>query len=150
MGSSEAEKAWAVSHGASKGSVSDEAPQHSVTLRSFALGKYDVTRAEYAVFVRETRHSAGDGCLIYDGSHMDNSVWPKQAGASWQKPGFDQTDRDPVVCVSWPDAKAYVAWLNGKVRRADAAAGDGPYRLPSESEWEYAARAGRRDALLVG
>lgn len=150
MGSSAAEKSWAVSHGASKGSVADEAPQHSVTLRSFALGKYDVTRREYAVFSTETGYSAGGGCRVYDGSHMDNSFWPKQADRSWQSPGFDQSGRDPVVCVSWPDARAYVSWLNRKVGHAGAAASVGPYRLPSESEWEYAARAGRASRFWWG
>src|SRR5438874_8316607 len=48
MGSSEQEKTWAATHGANAESVADESPQHSVSLRSFALGKYDVTRAEYA------------------------------------------------------------------------------------------------------
>src|SRR6266436_7374091 len=124
MGSSESEKTWAASHGASPGSVSDESPQHSVSLRSFALGKYDVTRGEYAAFVRETGHSAGDGCGI------DGFEWKKLADKSWQNPGYNQTDRDPVVCVSWRDAKSYVAWLNGKVQQKSSASGDGPYRLP--------------------
>lgn len=137
MGSSASEKSWAASHGASMGSVADEAPQHDVSLRSFALGKYDVTRGEYAAFVRETSHPAGDGC---NESSMPKSI--KRAAASWQNPGFRQTDRDPVVCVSWDDARAYVSWLNGKVRRQVTTPGDGPYRLPGESEWEYAARAG--------
>jgi formylglycine-generating enzyme required for sulfatase activity len=130
MGSSATEKAFAVSQGATPGSVADEAPQHRVALRSFALGKYDVTRGEYAAFVRETGYAGGDGCF-----ESGNPNSPKRAGASWRDPGFSQTDRDPVVCVSWRDARAYVAWLNGKV-------GGSLYRLPSESEWEYAARAG--------
>src|SRR5437016_13546398 len=62
MGSSAEEKSWAASHGGSLGSVADEAPQHPVTLASFALGKYDVTRGEYAAFVRAAGSSAGDGC----------------------------------------------------------------------------------------
>jgi len=44
------------------GSVSDEAPQHQVSLPTFALGKYDVTRGEYAAIARETGYPAGDGC----------------------------------------------------------------------------------------
>jgi formylglycine-generating enzyme required for sulfatase activity len=136
MGSSASEKSWAASHGGNLKAVADESPQRVVSLRSFALGKYDVTRGEYAAFVREIGYPAGDGC------GRDSFKWNKQAGVSWQNPGFTQTERDPVVCVSWQDARAYVAWLNGKVRRPVSTSGDGPYRLPSESEWEYAARAG--------
>jgi formylglycine-generating enzyme required for sulfatase activity len=150
MGSSEADKDWAVSHGASKGSVSDESPRHSVTLRSYALGKYDVTRGEYAAFVRETGRTDGDGCYVFDGSHWNNSVWPKPRGTSWRNPGFSQTDREPVVCVTWDDALAYMSWLNGEARPRGSAAGSGPYRLPSESEWEYAARAGRATRFWWG
>jgi formylglycine-generating enzyme required for sulfatase activity len=136
MGSPESEKVWATKHGASPQSVSDEAPQHRVTLPTFALGKYDVTRAEYAVFIRETRHPLGDGC------GKDSFKWNKQADLNWQSPGFDQTDRDPVVCISWHDARAYISWLNNRVRGQLSKAADGSYRLPSEAEWEYVARAG--------
>jgi len=137
MGSSDSEKTWAASHGASPESVSDESPQHNVSLRPFALGKYDVTRGEYAAFVRETGYPAGDGCFE---SSMPKSS--KRARASWQNPGFGQTERDPVTCVSWQDARAYTSWLNDKLRRPGSTSADGAYRLPSESEWEYAARAG--------
>jgi formylglycine-generating enzyme required for sulfatase activity len=131
MGSSAEDRAWASTHGASPGSVADEAPQHNVALQSFALGKYDITRGEYAAFVQETGHPAGDGC------GPDPYKWDKSPGVSWQNPGFPQTDRDPVVCVSWQDAQAYIAWLNRKANR-----NGGAYRLPTESEWEYASRAG--------
>jgi formylglycine-generating enzyme required for sulfatase activity len=137
MGSSALEKSWAASHGANMESVADEAPQHNVSLRSFALEKYDVTRAEYAVFVRETGYRAGEGC--YDSSFPKSN---KRPDGTWQNPGFAQTDRDPVTCVNWDDARAYIAWLNGKVGRSGSTSVDGSYRLPSESEWEYAARAG--------
>ncbi len=129
MGSPAAEKEWAATHGGTRGSVADEAPQHDVSLPSFALGKYDVTRDEYAAFVRETGHPAGDGC------GADSFKWNKDRDRSWEKPGIPQSGRDPVICVSWDDAHAYVAWLNRKV-------GKTAYRLPSESEWEYAARGG--------
>jgi formylglycine-generating enzyme required for sulfatase activity len=136
MGSSSAEKSWAASQVGSAEGVADESPQHRVSLPSFAMSKYDVTRGQYAAFVRETGYSDGDGCGI------DGFEWQKQPDKGWQNPGFSQTDHDPVVCVSWQDAKTYIAWLNGKVRQKSSASGNGPYRLPSESEWEYAARAG--------
>jgi len=136
MGSSSSEQLWAASHGATAEAVADESPQHSVSLRSFALGKFDVTRGEYAAFVQATGYSAGDGC------GRNGEKWIKQAGVSWRNPGLKQTARDPVVCVSWQDAQAYVSWLNGKVRRGVSTSDIGPYRLPSEAEWEYAARAG--------
>jgi hypothetical protein len=62
--------------------------------------------------------------------------------ASWRSPGFAQTGRDPVVGVSWLDAKAYTAWLGRKTGR--------PYRLLSEAEWEYAARGGTNTPFWTG
>jgi formylglycine-generating enzyme required for sulfatase activity len=120
MGSSAAEKSWAASQVGNAEDVADESPQHDILLPSFAMGKYDVTRGEYAAFVRDTGHSDGDGC------GRDSFKWKKQADMSWRNPGFSQTDRDPVVCVSWQDAKAYIAWLNGKVRQPSAASASGP------------------------
>jgi formylglycine-generating enzyme required for sulfatase activity len=140
MGSSDAEKAWAASHGGSAQAVSDEAPQHEVTLPAFALGRYDVTRGEYAAFVRATGRPSGDGC----GRGRAIFKWEKDPKLTWKEPGFAQTERDPAVCVSWDDAQAYVAWLNKKTGRA------GAYHLPSESEWEYAARAGTTTKFYWG
>jgi formylglycine-generating enzyme required for sulfatase activity len=153
MGSSDSEKDWAARRGFDTGfgdqpsahklslqefasAVADEAPQHNVALRSFALGKYDVTRREYATFVSETGYRSDDGC--FDNGNPNS---PKRAHASWKNPGFKQTDSDPVICVSWDDAQAYVFWLNRKLPRSGSSSGDAPYRLPTESEWEYAARA---------
>ena len=117
MGSSAEEKSWAASHGGSMGAVADEAPQHQVSLTSFALGEYDVTRGEYAAFVRETGYAAGDGC----GSGGAIFKWEKDPKLTWENPGYAQTDRDPVVCVNWKDARAYIAWLNRKAHRGRAA-----------------------------
>lgn len=126
--------------------MASEHPQHPVSIeRSFALGKYPVTRGEFAAFVRESGHSTEGGCTLW----IDHA-YPVRPEAGWQNPGCTQTDRDPVVCVSWQDARAYIAWLNGKAHGRMPADGDGPYRLPSEAEWEYAARAGTRTARWWG
>lgn len=106
-----------------------EGPVHKVTIRSFALGKYDVTRAEWERFVADTDRAVEGGC-----SWATDSGPKPDPAASWRNLNFQQDDMHPVVCVSWRDAQDYVAWLSRKT-------GHG-YRLPSEAEWEYAARGG--------
>jgi sulfatase modifying factor 1 len=108
----------------------DEKPVHRVKLPRFAAGKYEVTRGEFAAFVAATGHQPVRGCIT-DRAHTGR--WGFDAAATWQDPGFPQSDRNPVVCVAWADAAAYAAWLAQKTGK--------PYRLLSESEWEYAARA---------
>jgi formylglycine-generating enzyme required for sulfatase activity len=57
----------------------------------------------------------------------------------------------PAVCLDWKDAEAFIAWLNGRARAARPELGNrNPYRLPSEAEWEYAARAGANTARWWG
>lgn len=116
-----------------------EGPQRQVKVDSFAIGETEVTRGQYAIFVKETRRQPpAQGCFKFG---FNNTVFSSEVSekdmdpkASWRNPGFEQTDEHPVTCVSWQDAKDYAAWLAHKTSQA--------YRLPSEAEWEYATRAG--------
>jgi formylglycine-generating enzyme required for sulfatase activity len=117
-----------------------ERPLHRVTIpRPFAVGKFEVTRGEFDAFVRTTRHDTSGGCWVWNAAE---GKWANQASKSWRDPGYRQTDRDPVVCVSWDDAKAYVAWLSRKAEKS--------YRLLTEAEWEYATRAGTTTVRFWG
>ena len=108
----------------------DEGPRRRVTISEpFAVGKFEVTRREFARFVEATGHRAGETCW----RRVGGAGWEEGPGYGWRNPGFGQTENDPVVCVNWHDAKAYVLWLSGRTGKR--------YRLLSEAEWEYAARA---------
>lgn len=106
-------------------------PQHEVIIdRNFAVGKYEVTYEQFTVFVRET---AGDSLRKY------------RRDMSWICPGnkhYGPSARHPVTCVDWQDTKDYVSWLAKKTGK--------PYRLLSEAEWEYAARAGTTTVFWWG
>jgi formylglycine-generating enzyme len=129
-----------------RGHSSREAPLHEVRItKSFAIGVYAVTRAEYTAFVQQTQYPGHEGCEFLDGQRQ----WALDKQRSWRTPGFVQTDRDPVVCVNWHDAQAYLSWLNEKIASANVQAGQ-PYRLPSEAEWEYVARAGTHTTFYWG
>ena len=111
---------------------SDSRPVHRVTLpHPFAVGVYEVTRGEFRRFAEATGYSPGNICQ-----------WRERRDHSWRNPGFAQTDQHPVVCVSWADAQAYVRWLSQETGQT--------YRLLSEAEWEYVARAGTRTARYWG
>ena len=120
-----------------EGRRATEGPQRRVRVERFALGRYEVTRGEYAAFAAATGRD-GSRCRVLDGG----GSWEWSDGASWRSPGFAQTDEHPAVCVSWDDARAYVRWLSGETGQR--------YRLPSESEWEYAARAGTSTSRYWG
>lgn len=102
------------------------APASKVAIRrDFAIGKYEVTLSQYRVFIAETGYKPRGRCKI---DH------PKKNAGDFNEPGFKQTETSPVVCITYGDAVAYTNYLTQLTGI--------PYRLPTEIEWEYAARAG--------
>ncbi len=116
----------------------DEQPVHSVTVNSFSISKYEVTVAEFRRFVEATNYVTDAERLGYSYVYV-NVGWQHKAGVNWHynSAGVIRSvteDRHPVIYVSWNDAVAYCTWLSNKTGKT--------YRLPTEAEWEYAARGG--------
>jgi len=125
----------------------NEGPLHDVTIPNpFAISRCEITVGQFRQFVQDmdyhqgkeyltTAEQNGKGCYSWN---AEASQAEKRPEHNWKNTGFAQTDDHPVVCVSWDDAKAYVTWLSQRTG-AD-------YRLPTEAEWEYVARAGTTTA----
>ncbi|WP_395018142.1 formylglycine-generating enzyme family protein [Dongia sp.] len=109
----------------------------------FAVGRYEVTVAEFRVFVADTGYEMTGECYFpkfsKDQSHLSDPT------SAWDNPPFGdyhQSDRDAVTCVSWAAANDYAKWLARKTGK--------PYALPSQEQWEYAARAGTKSRFSWG
>ena len=134
--------------------LGDEAPVHTVRItRPFYLGQHEVTVGQFRAFVQAsgyTPESVADGTGGY-GYNPDydpsktvrgDAFEGRDPRYSWEHPGFPQTERSPVVNVTWNDAVAMARWLSQTEGRT--------YRLPTEAEWEYACRAGSRTPYFHG
>jgi formylglycine-generating enzyme required for sulfatase activity len=110
----------------------DEIPQLVMTIaRPFYIAVHEVTVGQFRRYVEATGNEPAPGCRVWLGGQ-----WVRERDRGWRDPGFSAppADDEPVVCVNWDDARAYADWLARESGRR--------YRLPSEAEWEYAARGG--------
>ena len=128
----------------------DARPRHRVNItQGFEIAATEVTVGQFHAFVKATGYKTdaetnGQGALAFQPEVTEAGVrqFSTQPTCTWRNPGFPQTDDHPVTCVSWRDAQAFCTWLSKKEGQS--------YRLPTEAEWEYAARAGSTTSYLGG
>ncbi|MEH0167285.1 formylglycine-generating enzyme family protein [Roseateles microcysteis] len=134
--------------------LQDEGPVHRVRItKAFWMGRHEVTVGQFRRFIQASGYvpeSEADGTggygwrADYDPSktRRGDAFEGRDKRYSWRNPGFQQGDDHPVVNITWNDAQALADWLTKTEGRR--------YRLPTEAEWEYAARAGTRSRYHSG
>jgi formylglycine-generating enzyme required for sulfatase activity len=139
---------WRGSAEGEAGHRPNEGPRRLVRIsRSFYLSSAETTVAQFAAFAEETGYLTEAERDLGGGFGIDfrSGTVMQMAGLTWRDPGFPgmkQTGDHPVLLVSWRDAEAFCRWLSAKEGRT--------YRLPTEAEWEYAARAGSESPYWSG
>lgn len=120
-----------------------EKPIHKVTVKAFNLSKYEVTIKQFKQFAAATNYIPNQHCWRYmnEGGGQFKVGYDVTLG-NWLTPEYAPSDFHPVMCVSWDDATAYLQWLSQQTGKK--------YRLATEAEWEYAARAGSTTKYSFG
>lgn len=118
----------------------NEKPVHEVYVDGFYISRYEVTVAQFAQFVKETGYKTDAEKEGYSWV-LEKGKWNVKNGIDWRYNGRNEIRpkseyNHPVIHVSWNDASAFCSWLSKKTGTA--------VRLPTEAEWEYAARGGRK------
>ncbi len=112
-------------------------PRHKVRITyDFLMSKYPVTIKDFSKFIADTDYKVE----TEKGSKpisMINGSFKSNPDINWREPGYPHTSKHPVTCISWNDSKAFCDWLNKTDHRKPKG---WKYRLPTEAEWEYAAR----------
>jgi formylglycine-generating enzyme required for sulfatase activity len=128
--------------GGIQSSYGDEQPVHRVSVGEFAMGMYEVTVGEFKKFVNATGYRTDAEKQGSCGILNKNGFWSNKEGYNWRNLNFYQNHNHPVTCISWNDATAYTKWLSNQTGKN--------YHLPTETEWEYAARAGTETSYWWG
>ncbi|PWQ93962.1 formylglycine-generating enzyme family protein [Leucothrix arctica] len=123
-----------------------EFPPHAVTVEPFLISQHEVTYGQFRKFIAAAKYITdaereNRGC-VHEDTTKPGGPFVMKPELTWESPGYYQDDSYPVTCVSWSDAQNYIAWLSKETKTS--------YRLPSESEWEHAARGGKATAYHWG
>jgi formylglycine-generating enzyme required for sulfatase activity len=126
-------------------SLDDEGPKHQVKISAFQMGKYELTRGQFRIFIEATGYKTDAEKDAKGGWGVNRQLQKAEQSPiyNWTNAGFPQTDNHPVVNVSWNDAMAYCRWVTEEYGKRGC-------RLPTEAEWEYACRAGSTTRYATG